>query len=156
MQPETAKLVHRTVKKVGEDIEALRFNTAISAMMILSNHLNSIKEVPREAVEKLLLCLSPFAPHLAEELWEKIGHQPSIADVAWPDFDPALCVDQRVEIAVQVNGKVRGRVELERDASEDVAREAALQDENVQKFVEGKSVRKFVYVPGRIVNLIVA
>ncbi|HEY6557393.1 MAG TPA: leucine--tRNA ligase [Polyangiaceae bacterium] len=155
MQPETAKLVHRTVKKVGEDIEALRFNTAVSAMMILSNHLNSLEQIPREAVEKLLLCVSPFAPHLAEELWEKIGHQPSIADVPWPEFDPALCIDERVEIPVQVNGKVRGRVELARDASEEIAREAALQDENVQKFVEGKSVRKFVYVPGRIVNLIV-
>jgi leucyl-tRNA synthetase len=155
MDPETAKLVHRTVKKVGEDIESLRFNTAVSAMMILSNRLNGLDPVPREALEKLLLCLAPFAPHLAEELWEKLAHAPSIGAVPWPEFDPALCIDETVEIAVQVNGKVRARIELPREASEESARTAALADPNIQRFVEGKAVRKFVYVPGRIANLII-
>ena len=154
MDEETAKLVHRTVKKVGEDIETLRLNTAVSAMMILTNHLAAQDAPPREAVEKLLLCLSPFAPHLAEELWAAIGNEPSISARDWPDFDAALCVDDVVEIAVQVNGKVRAKIELARDADEAAAREAALAEENVQKHVDGKPVRKVVYVPGRIVNLI--
>ena len=122
MDDETAKLVHRTVKKVTEDIEALRLNTAISAMMILTNHLNGLGAAPKEAVERLVLCLSPLAPHLAEELWATLGHEPSIANANWPTWDEALCVDDVVEIAVQVNGKVRGRVMLARDADEAAAR----------------------------------
>lgn len=153
--PDTDKLVHRTVKKVGEDIEALRFNTAISAMMILANHLNGHKATPRNAVEKLVLCLSPFAPHLAEELWRQLGHDPSTLDVPWPSYDPKLCEDDVLELPVQVNGKVRGRVTLAKDASADDARTAALADPNVTKFIEGKAIRKVVYVPGRILNLIV-
>ena len=155
MDAETAKLVHRTVKKVGEDIEALRFNTAISAMMILVNHLNGLDRTPREALEKLVLCLSPFAPHLAEEVWAGLGHAPTILDAPWPAFDPQLCVDEQLELAVQVTGKVRGRALLAKDASEDAARAAALADENVRRHTEGKVIRKVVYVPGRVLNLIV-
>jgi leucyl-tRNA synthetase len=155
MDDETARLVARTVKKVGEDIEAMRFNTAVSAMMILANHLQGIAAPPREAIEKLVLCLSPFAPHLAEELWAVLGHPPSIADVPWPTFDPALCVDAEVEIAVQVNGKVRGRITIARDADEALARERALADPALVPHLAGKQVRKIVYVPGRIVNVIV-
>jgi leucyl-tRNA synthetase len=163
MDVETAKLVHRTVKKVGEDIEALRLNTAVSAMMILTNHLTSLSAVPREAVEKLVLCVAPFAPHLGEELWEKLGRpgvpsDPALQTVSkapWPTFDPALCVDDTVEIGVQVSGKVRGRVMLAVDASEADARALALGDPNVAKFVEGKTLVKVVYIPGKILNLIV-
>src|SRR5690606_3534115 len=119
------------------------------------------------AVKRLLLCLSPYAPHLAEELWAELHGRSAessaiqddpdatIANQSWPSWDEALCVDDVVTIPVQVNGKVRGRVELARQADEQVAREAALNDEAVQKFVEGKSLRKVVYVPGRILNLIV-
>jgi leucyl-tRNA synthetase len=155
LDPETAKITHRTVKKVGEDIEALRLNTAVSTMMKLVNHLNGFEVPPREAVEKLVLCVSPFAPHVAEELWERLGHEPSVANTTWPAFDPALCVDDILQIAVQVNGKVRGRAELARDAGEPAAREAALADPNVSKFLEGKAIKKLVYVPGKILNFIV-
>jgi leucyl-tRNA synthetase len=155
LAPETRKLMHRTVKKVTEDIESFRYNTAVSTMMIFTNHLTSLAEVPREAVENLVLCLSPFAPHLSEELWSGAGHEQSLAHEPWPTFDPKECVDDVVEIAVQVNGKVRGAVTVARDATEDVAREAALALENVQSHVAGKAVRKVVYVPGRILNIIV-
>jgi leucyl-tRNA synthetase len=155
MDDETARLVARTVKKVGDDIEAMRFNTAVSAMMILTNHLQGIPHPPREAIEKLVLCLSPFAPHLAEELWEALGHPPSIADQPWPSFDPALCIDAEVEIAVQVNGKVRGRITIARDADKSVASEHALADPAVTPHLAGKHVKNVVYVPGRIVNIIV-
>jgi leucyl-tRNA synthetase len=153
---ETQKLMHRTVKKVGDDIEALRLNTAVSAMMILSNHLNGFERPPRQAVSRLLQCLAPFAPHLAEELWAQLGQSASIADVPWPEFDASLIVDDEVEIGVQVNGKVRGRVRLSRTATEDEARARAHADENVSKFISGKAEKKLVYVPGRILNFIVA
>ncbi len=154
---ETARLLHRTIKKVGEDIEALRMNTAVSAMMIFLNHLGGLQNVPRAAVRELLLLVSPFAPHLAEELWAELFAEAGscIADAAWPTYDEALCVDDVVTLPVQVNGKVRGRVELAREATEDAAREAALGDAAVQKFLEGKSLKKVIYVPGRILNLII-
>jgi leucyl-tRNA synthetase len=152
---ETRKLLHRAVKKVGEDIEAMRFNTAVSAMMVLTNHLNGQEAPPRAAIEQLLLVLSPFAPHLSEELWSQLGHTDLVAEQPWPSFDLALCVDDVIEIGVQVNGKARGRVKLAKDAPEDVARSESLKDENVLKFVGNKPIKKFVYVPGRIVNFIV-
>ncbi len=155
MDDETARLVHRTIKKVGEDIEGLRFNTAVSSMMILSNHLAGIKQPPREAFEQLLLCLSPFAPHLVEELWFALGHTSSIAGVPWPEFHAALCEDELVELAVQVNGRVRGRVKVSRDASNADVEKAALADSGVQRFIGTRSVKKTIYVPGKILNLII-
>lgn len=162
---ETTKQMHRMVKKVTHDIEGLRFNTCISTMMIYVNHLSSLEVIPRSALQELLLCLSPFAPHLAEELWSELGFNRAqagdesparcIAEAAWPTWDESLCVDAVVILPVQVNGKVRGRVEMARDASEEQAYQAALQDENLQKALEGKSLKKIVYVPGRILNLIV-
>jgi leucyl-tRNA synthetase len=152
---DTQKLAHRTVKKVGEDIEAMRFNTAVSTLMILANRLASIDAPPRVSVEKLLQALAPFAPHLAEELWQGLGHQELIAETRWPSFDPALCVDDVLELGVQVNGKARGRVRLAKNADEETARSEALKDENVQKFVGEKPVKKFIYVTGKIVNFIV-
>jgi leucyl-tRNA synthetase len=152
---ETRKLLHRTVKKVGEDIESMRFNTAVSTMMILTNRLASLDAAPRGAVEKLLLVLAPFAPHLSEELWQELGHQELICAQPWPSFEPALCVDDVIEIGVQVNGKARGRVKLAKDASEATAKEEALKDENVSRFIADKPLKKFVYVPGKIVNFIV-
>jgi leucyl-tRNA synthetase len=152
---ETRKLLHRTIKKVGEDIETMRFNTAVSTLMILTNRLTSLDAVPRVALEKMLLVLSPFAPHLAEELWNQLGHAEPICDAPWPAFEPALCVDDVIEIGVQVNGKARGRVKLAKDASEEHAQAESLKDENVVRFIAGKPVKKFIYVPGKIVNFIV-
>ena len=99
--------------------------------------------------------LGTFCPHLAEELWAGLGHSPSLLDVGWPGFDPRLCIDDVIEMPIQVNGKVRGKIRIARDSSEEEARNAALSDGNVQKHIEGKSVRKVVYVPGRILNVIV-
>jgi len=155
---ETNKLVHRLVKKVGEDLDAMRFNTAISAMMTFSNHLNSQESPAREAVERLLLCLCPFAPHLAEELWDGLrpmSEPTTISDEVWPEYDPRLCVDDEIELPVQVNGKVRGRILLRREATEDQARASALADDQIQKFLATGELQKLVYVPGRILNLIV-
>jgi leucyl-tRNA synthetase len=152
---ETKRLVHKTVKKVTHDIEAMRFNTAVSAMMILVNHLGSLAAVPRDAVSDLALILSPFAPHLGEEIWERLGHEASLAHEPWPAFDPELVRDETVEIGVQVNGKLRATIVIAADADEETARAAALADERVRAHVEGKTVRKFIYVKGKIANFIV-
>ncbi len=153
---ETKRVLHKTIKKVGGDIEALRFNTAISAMMILVKHLGSLKAVPREAADAFALIVSPFAPHLGEELWQRLGHKESLAEEPWPTFDPALVIDDVIEMGVQVNGKLRGVIQIARDASEEAARELALADPKVKAHVEGKTVKKVIYVTGKILNFIVA
>ncbi|MFO0586161.1 MAG: leucine--tRNA ligase [Polyangiaceae bacterium] len=155
MGDDTKKLLHRTIKKVSQDIDAMAFNTAISAMMVYTNHLLSLAEVPRDAALPLVLLVSPFAPHLGEELWRQTGHTESLAYEPWPTWDEALCVDDVVELAVQVNGKVRGKVTLAKAASEPDARAAALAVPSVASFTDGKQIKKFVYVPGKIVNLVV-
>ena len=153
--------MHKTVKKVTGDIESLRFNTAISAMMILVKHLGALPEVPVEAAETLTLLVSPFAPHLGEELWHRL-HNPrqtaptaSLAYAPWPTFDPDLVRDDVVEIGVQVNGKLRGTITLPADADEASAREAALAEPRVQAHLEGKTLKKLVYVKAKILNFIV-
>ncbi|HEY1956814.1 MAG TPA: leucine--tRNA ligase [Polyangiaceae bacterium] len=152
---ETRRLLHKTIKKVTEDIEGLRFNTAISAMMILVNRLRELESVPREAAEAFTLILSPFAPHLGEELWQRLGHRESLAYAAWPSFDPALVVDDVIEIGVQVNGKARGTVRLPQGASQDVAVAEARKESKIATYLEGKTPKKIIYVPGKILNFIV-
>jgi leucyl-tRNA synthetase len=152
---ETERTVHKTIRKVTQDIAQLRFNTAISTLMILARHLGEKRPVARPAVHALVLLLSPFAPHIAEELWQRLGHAESLAYEPWPAYREELCRDDVVEIAVQVNGRVRGRVTIAPDTSEAEARAAAQAEKNVQDHLAGKTVSKFVYVPGRIVNFIV-
>ncbi|HEY3822594.1 MAG TPA: leucine--tRNA ligase [Polyangiaceae bacterium] len=152
----TRRLVHKTIQKVGGDIEAMRFNTAISAMMILIKHLGALPAVHVDAVRALALLVSPFAPHLGEELWERLGHRESLAYAPWPEFDPALVKDDVVEIGVQVNGKLRGTVKLAVDADEETAKAAAMAEERIRVHVEGKTLKKLVYVKGKILNYIVA
>jgi leucyl-tRNA synthetase len=151
----TQRLVHKTIRKVTHDIEALRFNTAISAMMILVRHLGGLPHVPRAAATALALLVSPFAPHLGEELWSRLGHDASLTYEPWPQFDPELVREDTVEIGVQVNGKLRGVIKLAVDADEAAAREAALAEPRVAASLEGKTLKKLIYVKGKIVNFIV-
>jgi leucyl-tRNA synthetase len=151
----TRRLVHGTIRKVTHDIEALRFNTAISAMMILVRHLGGLPAVPRRAVEDLALIVSPFAPHLGEEIWSRLGHGSSLAYEPWPQFDPAILREDTVEIGVQVNGKLRGVIKLAVDADEASAHEAALAEPRVAASLEGKTVKKVIYVKGKILSFIV-
>jgi leucyl-tRNA synthetase len=151
----TRRLVHKTIQKVTHDIESLRLNTAVSTMMILVKHLGSLKAVPHDAVRTLALLLSPFAPHIGEEIWQRLGGQQTLAYEPWPEFDPALVKDETVTIGVQVNGKVRGTITIAADADEETARKAALAEERVRAHVDGKTVKKFIYVKGKIVSFIV-
>jgi leucyl-tRNA synthetase len=154
-QPALQRAVHRTVAKVQEDFENLRYNTAIAALMTLLNDIRRLGPADRDAVEKLILLLAPLAPHFAEELWEGLGHASSVFEARWPVYDPAMLLEDTVEIAVQVNGKVRGRALVARDAGEDDLLKAALADEAVQAAIAGKEIRRKVVVPGRLVNLVV-
>ncbi len=155
LDEESLRLLHKTVKKVGEDIDALRLNTAVSALMILTNRLADLPRVPLDVARTFALLLSPFAPHLAEELWERFGATKSLAHEPWPTYDPALTVDDVVEMGVQVNGKLRSKVKLRRDATEADVRAAIANDPQVLAHTQGKTEKKFVYVPGRIINLVV-
>jgi leucyl-tRNA synthetase len=151
---ETEVLLHKSMRKVTTDIDSLGFNTAISQLMVLSKHLEGMKEPPREACEKLALMVSPFAPHLGEECWSVLGHADSLAGHDWVEWDEAKCVDATVTMAVQVNGKVRAKISLAPDAAEDDAKELAFAEEGVVKFTEGKDVKKVIYVPGKILNIV--
>lgn len=155
MDDETTRLLHKTMKKVTEDIDSMAFNTAISALMVLTNHLNSLDGgVPREAAEKLALMVSPFAPHLGEECWSILGHEESLAYHSWVEFDEALCIDDTIKMGVQVNGKARGEIEIAKDADQETAMAAAMEQERVIAQVDGKDIKKIIYVPGRILNIV--
>jgi leucyl-tRNA synthetase len=153
----TLRSLHRTIAGVSEDYAALRNNTAAAKLIEYTNHLTKEhrEAVPRAAVEPLVLMLAPLAPHLAEELWLRLGHPSSLAHGPFPKVDSAYLVEDTVEYPVQVNGKVRGRVVVAADADEDTIKAAALSDEKVQTFLAGASPRKVIVVAGRLVNLVV-
>jgi leucyl-tRNA synthetase len=152
---EQQRLVHQTIAKVTEDIEAMRFNTAISALMELTNAAYKWPQMPRAAAEALVLLLAPLAPHLAEELWQRLGHKESLAYHAWPAADAALLKADVLEIPVQVNGKVRGKISVPAEAQEAEVIEIAKADQNVGKHLAGQNVKRAIYVRGRIVNFVV-
>jgi leucyl-tRNA synthetase len=148
------KLLHKTIAKVTEDIEGLRFNTAISALMEFTNAANKWERVPRAIAERFALLLAPLAPHLAEELWQQLGHAESLAYEPWPEHDPQYLVAETLVVAVQINGKLRAKIEVPADADEDAVLGLANEDENVSRHLEGAVVRRAIYVPGRIVNFV--
>lgn len=151
---ELRKTLHKTIRKVTQDIERLRFNTAIAQMMTLVNEAYKEPVRHREVLETLALLLSPFAPHLGEELWARLGHAPSICAQPWPGYDEALCVDDEVKVIVQVNGKVRADLMVAKDTPEADLEALALANERVIRFLEGRPVRKAIVVKNRLVNLV--
>jgi len=148
-------LTHKTIKKVGEDIENFRFNTAVSAMMILANEMEKTEKVTSNDYEMFLKILSPFAPHITEELWEKMGHKESIFLQKWPEYDPKLIKDEEIQLIIQVNGKLRDNLKVPADTDEETAKKMALQSEKVKKYVSGKEVRKIIFVKGRLINIVI-
>jgi leucyl-tRNA synthetase len=147
--------LHKLIRKVGEDIEAMKFNTAIAAMMEWVNLVYKAGRLTADQAERFVLVLAPFAPHLGEELWERLGHDQSLAYEPWPTYDDGLIAEETVELAVQVNGKVRGRVSVPADAAEDDVIAAALAEPKVADATRGKTVVKKIVVPGRLVNIVV-
>ncbi|MDN6023897.1 MAG: class I tRNA ligase family protein, partial [Lactobacillus sp.] len=151
---ELDKVYAETVKKVTEDFDALHFNTAISQMMVFINTAQKAKTIPREYVEGFVKLLAPVAPHMMEEIWQVFGHDESITYAKWPTYDPAKLVESTVEIMVQVNGKLRGKFEAAQDADRDDVQKQAMALPHVQKFLEGKDVKKVIVVPNKIVNIV--
>jgi leucyl-tRNA synthetase len=153
---DTLRKLHQTIKKVTEDLETMSFNTAISAMMEYTNHLTKLEVRPRAALEPLVLLLSPFAPHLAEELWLALGHPQTLAYESWPTYDEALTRAEEIEVPVQINGKLRAKLQVPADIDEETLRAKALADEKIRGLLEGKQVRKVIVVPKKLVNIVVA
>ena len=152
---EVTKLLHETIKKVGDDIESMSFNTAISKMMIFVNALQKAPQVNRSSVRTFLQILAPFAPHFAEELWERLGEKPSVLAAPWPTYDPAKLASGEVKLVFQVNGKLRGDAMVPVGTTEAEALKLALANEKVATFVAGKPIRRVIYISGKILNIVV-
>jgi len=148
-------LKHKTIKKVTEDFENFQFNTALSALMEYSNALSKKDKIGRDLLEILVILLAPITPHLSEELWETLGHREPVFKAPWPKFDPKLVQEERITLAIQVNGKLRGTVEVDKDVSEKEAIKLAKENQNVKKFLEGKKVKKEIFVKGRLVSFVI-
>jgi leucyl-tRNA synthetase len=153
---EEARWIHKTIAKVTEDIEAMRFNTAISALMEFTNAATRWDRIPVSVAEQFTLLLAPLAPHLAEEFWARLGHPDSLATAPWPEHDPRYLIADTIVIGVQINGKVRSKIEVPADADEETVLDTARQDPNVSRHLVGAVVRRAIYVPGRIVNFVLA
>jgi leucyl-tRNA synthetase len=149
------RMTHRVVKKVGDDISAMRFNTAIAELIKLNNELTGLAAVPRFVAEQLVVVLAPFAPHLCEELWEHLGHKTHLSRQAWPVFDESMLVDSSLELPVQVNGKLRDKIVVAADADEAAVFAAAMASEKVLQWTSGKTLVKKIYVPRKMVTLVV-
>ncbi len=148
------KVYHQTVKKVTENYEDLKFNTAISQLMVFINDCYKAEELPKEYIEGFVKLLSPVAPHIAEELWAHLGHMESITYETWPAFDEAKLVDNEIEIVVQINGKVKTKLMVPTDTTKEQLQEIAMGEESIKEQIDGKTVRKVIAVPGKLVNIV--
>lgn len=151
------KLLHKTIKKVTEDIEDgdMKFNTAISYLMVMVNEMYKMEKICKATIEKFIVLLSPFAPHVCEELWEKLGYKNSIQFASWPDYDPEYVKEENITVVFQVNGKIRAKMEVDYDTPEDVLEDHALYNENVLKQIMGKQIIKMITIKNKMVNIVV-
>ncbi|HIB29598.1 MAG TPA: leucine--tRNA ligase, partial [Candidatus Marinimicrobia bacterium] len=154
-EKETLRLLHQTIKKVSEDIEKLRFNTAISQMMIFQNHLSDLNEVPEEVLQDYLKLLSPFAPHFSEEINQLFGNQDTMTYKEWPQYDEKLASEDEVEIAVQVNGKLRGSIIIAKDSKEEAVSEESRKIKKVNIHIEDQTIIKTIYIKNRLINFVI-
>mgnify|MGYP000713493558 CR=1 FL=1 len=154
-ESETIKLKHQTIKKVSDDIENLRFNTAISQMMIFTNHLTTLKSINREILQTFAQLLAPFIPHTAEEIWQRLGNDNSITYEQWPDYDEELAKENIISIAIQVNGKLRANIEIDANTEEGDVLQLAKENDRIDNYIGGKELIKEIYVPGRLINFVV-
>ena len=151
---ELLRVVHETIKKVGEDIEKLSFNTAISQMMICTNAFTQVDVVPLKEFIQFLTVLNPFAPHLAEEVHSRLGGTTMLSEQTWPKYDEAALIRSEIEFIIQVNGKLRDRLMLSKDADEEATKAAAFESAKVKEHTDGKTIRKIIFVPGKLLNIV--
>jgi leucyl-tRNA synthetase len=153
--PQIQKVLHKTIKKVGEDIDAMKYNTAIAQMMILMNTMEKNKMMTTKDMEKFLLILSPFCPHITQELWSQLGHDTFILQEEWPTYDADKVIDDEITLAVQVNGKVRDQITVNADITEEDAKAQVLANKKIQKYTAGKEPKKVIYVKGKLISVVV-
>ncbi|OLS03897.1 leucine--tRNA ligase [Tissierella creatinophila] len=147
--------IHKTIKKVSEDFEHLKFNTGIAALMSLSNEFNDYGKITKTDLKTFIILLNPVAPHITEEMWENLGLKDYLHNSIWPEYDKEKTLDKIINIPVQVNGKVRGTIEVDVDATKEIVIEKAKEDENIRKFLDGKNIIKEIFIPGKIFNIVV-
>ena len=153
--PKLTRLISKTIKKVGEDIEKMYFNTAVASLMIFANEANAEKEIPLEIWEKFLIILAPFAPHASEELWHLLGHKKSIHLEKWPEYDPKLINEENFELIIQINGKVRDKISVSMGLSQKEAENIAFASEKVKMWLKEGKIRKIIFVPNKLVNIVI-
>jgi leucyl-tRNA synthetase len=153
--PEELKVLHRTIRKIEEDTERFSFNTAVSAFMVCVNELTDLNCHKREVLEALLVLLTPYAPHVSEELWHQLGNTSTILDAAFPKFEKKYVVETSKEYPVSVNGKLRTQISLDLNATQEQVEGVVLANPVVQKWMEGKPLKKFIFVKGKMVNVVV-
>jgi leucyl-tRNA synthetase len=152
---EELKVLHKTIKKIEEDTERFSFNTAVSAFMVCVNELQDLKCHKREILEPVLILLTPYAPHIAEELWKQLGNEGFIVDASFPELDEQHLVESTKDYPVSINGKMRTQIRIELNASEAQVQEVVLANEVVQKWIEDKPLKKFIFVKGKMVNVVI-
>lgn len=155
MTPQEKKSVHKLIKKVSQDIENFSFNTSVAAFMIALNELSALKSDSRQAADLITRVIAPFAPHVAEEMWHQLGNEGSVADARWPEWDESALVESMVKYPVSFNGKMRFTLEAPADASKEDVEKAALADPAAAKWLEGKTPKRIIVVPGKIVNIVI-
>jgi len=149
-------LINKLNKKIDSDLEAVKFNTVMSSFMEFVNFgLDNKGEAGKDSAEKLLLLLAPFAPHVSEELWHQLGHNDSIHNQAWPKYDDEAVKEENSVLIVQVNGRVRDKIEVQKDTSEEEIKKLTLSSESVKKWTAGKEIKKVIFVPGKLINIVV-
>ncbi|MBM3257667.1 MAG: leucine--tRNA ligase [Candidatus Nealsonbacteria bacterium] len=152
---ELERLVHKTIKKIDEDLESFKFNTAVSALMILANSLEKEEKISSVYYSLFLILLAPFAPHATEELWSNLGNKGSVHKQVWPKYDKKLIKDETITLIVQVNGRVRDKIAVEADISEEKAKELAISSQNVKKWIQNKEIKKVIFIPRRLINIVI-
>jgi leucyl-tRNA synthetase len=149
------KVLHKTIKKVTDDITDFAFNTAVSAMMIFANELEKAESIHEKDFKMFLQILAPFAPHITDELWERLGEKKSIHIAPWPKFDPKKTIDDTVTIGIQINGKVRGEIAINIDEHEEIIKKAVFEMPEIMKWLSGNEIKKFIYVKGKVINIVI-
>ena len=147
-------LLHKTIKKITEDIESMNFNTAISSMMVLLNEMEKAENIKEKDFKIFLQILAPFAPHITEELWFSLGEKKSIHLSDWPKYDKKKIVEDKIKIAIQVNGKVRSEITIKKDITVDEVKKIVMSDSNIRLWVDGKEIKRFIYIPSKIINIV--
>ena len=154
-EEETKALFHKTIKKVTEDLNGLRFNTCVSQLMIFTNHLSSLEILDKGILKTFLIILNPFAPHLTEELNNKFGYNDELSNNKWPEYDEKYILDDTIEIAVQINGKTRGSIKIDINNDQKSIEELIKRDIKLKKYLDGVIIKKVIYIKGRIINFVI-